>query len=96
MVALVSGPAGEIIAVHRTHLTRDGRKAMVTPVKASLGPIWGGAIRLHDPDPAQPLVIGEWIETSASAGCLMACKHGRQLVPEISPTLSYCRRNSGI
>jgi putative DNA primase/helicase len=71
MVALVSGPAGESLAVHRTYLTRDGRKATVTPVKASLGPIWGGAIRLHDPDPVEPLVIGEGIETSASAGCLM-------------------------
>jgi putative DNA primase/helicase len=43
----------------------------VTPVKASLGPIWGGAIRLHDLDPDRPLVIGEGIETSASAGRLM-------------------------
>ena len=51
--------------------SRDGRKATVTPVKASLGPIWGGAIRLQDPDPGQSIVIGEGIETSASAGCLM-------------------------
>lgn len=69
LVALVSGPDGAPVAVHRTYLTRDGRKANVEPVKASKGPLWGGAIRL---DPVAPeLVIGEGIESSAAAGLLL-------------------------
>jgi phage/plasmid primase-like uncharacterized protein len=58
-------------AVHRTYLTRGGDKAAVEPAKASLGPIWGGAIRLDALANDKPLVIGEGIETSASAGWLM-------------------------
>jgi phage/plasmid primase-like uncharacterized protein len=71
LIALVSDPAGMPAAVHRTYITRDGRKASVEPVKCSLGPVWRGAIRLHDLDPPQPLVIAEGIETAASAGLLM-------------------------
>jgi putative DNA primase/helicase len=71
LIALVSDPFGSPIAVHRTFLTQDGRKAAVEPVKASLGPVRGGAIRLMPIDPDKPLVIGEGIETAASAGCLM-------------------------
>jgi putative DNA primase/helicase len=72
LIALVSDPSGSPMAVHRTFLTRDGRKAAVDPVKASLGPVWGGAIRLMPIEPDKPLVIGEGIETSASAGLPMA------------------------
>lgn len=70
LVALVADQDGKPVGVHRTYLRRDGSgKADATPVKASLGPIWGGAIRL---DPVAPeLVIGEGIETSASAGRLL-------------------------
>ncbi len=69
MVALVVDVDGAPIAVHRTYLDRDGHKADLSPVKASKGPIAGGAIRL---DPvASELVIGEGIETSASAGRLL-------------------------
>ena len=39
--------------------------------RASLGLAWGGAIRLAGPVSGLPLVIGEGIETSASAGRLM-------------------------
>ena len=58
--------------MHRTFLARDGRKASVEPVKASLGPVWGGAIRLngHDPNLSR-WSIGEGIETAASAGWLL-------------------------
>ena len=60
------------VAVHRTYLRADGTgKADVEPTKASLGPVWGGAIRLHPHDPDRPLVIGEGIETSASAGIML-------------------------
>lgn len=69
MVALVQNWAGQPIACHRTYLTQTGSKAAVDPPKASLGPVWGGAVRL---DPAGPeLVIGEGVETSASAGLLL-------------------------
>jgi len=71
MLALVVDAAGVPIGVHRTYLRRDGAgKADVTPAKASLGPVWGGAIRL---DPLAPeLVVGEGIESAASAGRLLA------------------------
>jgi putative DNA primase/helicase len=72
LIALVSGSDGEPVAVHRTYVTRDGRKSSAEPVKCSLGPVWGGAICLHDLDPARPLVIAEGIETAGSAGLLMA------------------------
>ena len=69
MLARIDNAAGELIAVHRTYLRPDGSKAGVEPVKASLGPVQGGAIRLA---PAGPeLVVGEGIETAASAGHLI-------------------------
>ncbi len=69
MLALVQDVDGTPIAVHRTYITRGGRKADAVPVKAAVGPIWGGAIRLDLA--AAELVIGEGIETSASAGRLL-------------------------
>jgi hypothetical protein len=70
MLALVVNVAGKPMGLHRTFLRPDGTgKASVDPAKATLGPIAGGAIRLH-PE-ASGLVIGEGIETSASAGHLM-------------------------
>jgi len=71
MIALVTDAADKPMAVHRTYLAADGKKADVVPVKASLGPIWGGAIRLSLHMPGTPLVIGEGLETAASAGHLM-------------------------
>lgn len=69
MIAAVLDMAGRPVAVHRTYLARDGSKADADPVKASLGPVWGGAIRLAPV--AVELVIGEGIETAASAGLLL-------------------------
>jgi phage/plasmid primase-like uncharacterized protein len=72
MVALVSDVSGAGVAVHRTYLRRDGTgKADVEPARAALGPIWGGAVRLCEHNPAGQLVIAEGIETAASAGLLM-------------------------
>jgi putative DNA primase/helicase len=70
LVALVcSTTTGEPLAVHRTYLQRDGAgKANVEPTKATKGPMAGGAIMLHEPVADAPLVIGEGIETSLSAG----------------------------
>lgn len=70
MVALVQGVDDRPMTVHRTYLTSEGHKADIGPPKASLGPFWGGAIRL---DLAAPeIVIGEGLETSASAGKLLS------------------------
>jgi phage/plasmid primase-like uncharacterized protein len=70
MVAEVVDATGAFLAVHRTFLLRDGSgKASVEPQRASLGSPWSGAVRI---DPiAEELVIGEGIETSASAGRLL-------------------------
>ena len=70
MVAEVVGPDGAFLAVHRTFLRRDGSgKADVEPQRASLGSPWGGAVRLDHL--AEEIVIGEGIETCASAGRLL-------------------------
>jgi putative DNA primase/helicase len=64
MVAAVQNLAGEIVSIHRTFLTGDGRKAPVEPVKMALGPIRGGAVRLA---PArETLALAEGIETALS------------------------------
>lgn len=74
MIAKVVDLEGNFLAVHRTYLRRDGGgKADVEPAKASLGPVWSGAIRLHEPVADRSLVIGEGIESSASAGKLLGC-----------------------
>ena len=69
MLALVVDAAGEPMAAHRTFLAADGRKADVEPVKASLGSVMGGAIRLAPQAPE--IAIGEGIETSAAAGIVL-------------------------
>jgi phage/plasmid primase-like uncharacterized protein len=71
LIALVSDVTGAPVAIHRTYLSRDGSKAKVEPSKASLGSIWGRAIRLDRIAPDTPLVIGEGLETAASAGRLL-------------------------
>lgn len=72
LVALVTDADGRTVAVHRTYLTLDGRgKASVTPDRASLGPVWAGAIRLAAATTDGEVVVGEGIETAASAGRLI-------------------------
>lgn len=73
LVALIrSTETGQPVAIHRTFLRRDGTgKADVDPVKASKGPIAGGAIMLHETMSSAPVVIGEGIESSLSAGRLL-------------------------
>ncbi|MGC9217232.1 DUF7146 domain-containing protein [Acidithiobacillus sp.] len=69
MLALVVDVAGNPMAAHRTFITPDGRKAFGEPVKASLGSVMGGAIRLAPPAPE--IAIAEGIETSAAAGIIL-------------------------
>lgn len=69
MIALVRDANGEPCAIHRTYLKLDGSgKADIEPQKATLGPYWGGAIRLAPM--AAEMVIGEGIETSIAAAVL--------------------------
>jgi hypothetical protein len=71
MIACVTDATGQIVAVHRTYLCRDGTgKAGLKPQRASLGPIWHGAVRLDPVSGDAELVVAEGIETAASAGCL--------------------------
>jgi putative DNA primase/helicase len=49
LVALVQALDEAPLGVHRTYLSRDGSKTTVEPAKASLGPVWGGAVRLDPP-----------------------------------------------
>lgn len=69
LIAAVSGPDGEFQGLQRIFLDRHGAKADIEPVKASLGTIAGGAVRLQSC--SSELVIGEGIETSAAAGALL-------------------------
>ena len=71
MVSPIIAPDGRIVALHRTYLTPDGRKAGVTnpkKVTGAAGPLAGACIPLHRP---QRGVIGsaEGIETALAALC---------------------------
>jgi phage/plasmid primase-like uncharacterized protein len=65
MVARVTSAQGGLVSLHRTYLTREGRKAPVECQKKTMtpcGPMQGGAIRLF---PAGPeLGLTEGIETA--------------------------------
>lgn len=65
MLARVDDANGEFVAVHRTWLTPNGRKAALRDPKMSLGPISGGAVRLAPPGPV--LAVAEGIEDALSA-----------------------------
>ncbi len=69
LISAVREADGVLVAVQRTYLADDGRKAALDPARASLGPVWGAAVQL-DPG-GVALVIGEGMESSASAGQLL-------------------------
>jgi hypothetical protein len=54
------------IGIHLTHLTYDGRKADVDPVRQCIGACAGGSIHFGEPRPDQWLVVGEGVETTLS------------------------------
>lgn len=66
MIALFRSIVGdEPVAIHRTALTLDGRKAPLENTKLTLGPVEGAAIKLSpDAEIAGGLAIGEGIETT--------------------------------
>ena len=74
MVAAVTSPAGDLLALHRTWLTADGRKAAVPgavkKLSGAAGPVLGGCIRLAWPRAGERLPvfgIAEGIETAMAA-----------------------------
>jgi phage/plasmid primase-like uncharacterized protein len=72
LAAATNPTTGELQAIHRTYLARDGSaKAPVEPAKMTLGPTAGAVIRLAEPQPGKPLVIAEGIETAVSAGLIL-------------------------
>jgi hypothetical protein len=63
MVAAVTDLNGDVIAIHRTYLTGDGRKAPVPKVKKLLGSLNGGVIELSPLGNGETLCLTEGIET---------------------------------
>lgn len=71
MVAPLVAPDGRTVALHRTYLTRDGRKADVPTVKkltGTAGPLAGACIPLHKPV-AGVVGIAEGVETALAGWC---------------------------
>ncbi|UHL62754.1 toprim domain-containing protein [Paralcaligenes sp. KSB-10] len=77
MLAAVTSPTGELVNVHRTYLTHDGRKAAVPTVKklfASAGMMAGASIKIGTPTPRPDgrlgLGVAEGVETAIAASIL--------------------------
>lgn len=62
MIAQVLSPDGELVAIHQTYLTDDGRKALVPIQRKLSGPASAGAIHLVEP--VEILALAEGIETA--------------------------------
>ena len=71
LVAGVQDVHGGFLGVQRIYLDREGapRKADVEPVRACLGSVAGGAVRLAEPEHGR-LLVGEGIESVAAAMAL--------------------------
>ena len=69
LVAGVQDAHGGFLGVQRTYLDAGAGKANVEPVKASLGSLAGGAVRLGEPEHGR-LLVGEGIESTAAAMAL--------------------------
>lgn len=85
MVAPIVAPGGKMLALHRTHLTRDGRKADVPQPKKltrAAGQLAGACIPLHQP--ARGCIgIAEGVESALAAWCASG-------VPTVA---AYCAGN---
>lgn len=71
MVAPLVTPHGRTVALHRTYLTADGRKALVRKEKMvtrAMGPLAGACVPLHRPA-AGCIGVAEGIETALAAWC---------------------------
>jgi putative DNA primase/helicase len=84
MIARVDGLDGELIGVHRTWLTRDAAGIWRRRDRATLGPIFGGVVRLAEPLPGKPLVLGEGVESALSQQCSRpTCPPGQQSLQRV-------------
>jgi len=85
MVAPLVSPDGQVVALHRTYITADGRKADVPTVRKlayAAGPLAGACIPLHKS--ARGVVgIAEGTETAVAAWCASG-------VPTVA---AYCEGN---
>jgi Toprim domain-containing protein len=89
----VIDPPAEVVGVHITRLTFDGRKAPIDPVKIMLGPITGLPIVLAPANDVLAIDITEGIETGLSilalrgAGVWVAGAAGRmpKLIESLPP-----------
>ncbi|MBV2181606.1 MAG: toprim domain-containing protein [Castellaniella sp.] len=77
MLAAVTAPDGDLVAIHRTYLSDDGHKAPVPVVKklsATAGPLAGASIKIGAPAPRPDgrlgLAVAEGIETAIAASIL--------------------------
>jgi phage/plasmid primase-like uncharacterized protein len=85
MLAPLTGRDRRIVALHRTYLTRDGRKAEVPSVKkltSASGPLAGACIAMFGPEKGC-IGIAEGIETALAAWCASS-------VPTVA---AYCAGN---
>jgi len=77
MVCLVQHVDYGIVGAHCTYLAIDGSaKATIAPNKKCFGSVGGGAVRLGPILPEQWLVVGEGIESTASAMDLWGIRSG--------------------
>ena len=71
MVAPIVAPDGRTVALHRTYLARNGRKADVPTVKkltGAAGPMTGASVPLHKPTRGC-IGVAEGIESALAAWC---------------------------
>ena len=69
LLAEITGPDGKFAAIQRIFLKPDGTKADIEPVKASLGNVTGGAVRLQSC--SAELAVAEGLESAAAAGVIL-------------------------
>lgn len=85
MVAPLTAPDGRVVALHRTFLASDGRKAEIRSPKkltGTSGPLGGACIRLHEPAHGV-LGVAEGIETALAA----------RLASSVPTVAAYCAGN---
>ena len=76
LVAGVQAADGTFAGIQRTYLSVDGSgKADVDPVRASLGTLAGGAVRLAE-SIGDRLLVGEGVETTAAAALVLDWRGG--------------------
>ena len=76
LVAGVQDAGGRFLGIQRCYLARDGSgKASVEPVRASLGSLVGGAVRLAESGDDR-LLVGEGVESTAAAALVLDWRGG--------------------